>query len=127
MKVLGLVWLGTRTDRFQETASFFENVLGFTPMATEDGVHVFALPNADVVEVFSADRKASAHLSTGPVIGFLVPDLDDARSELSAAGVEILHEGKAAMRANRWFQFRAPDGNIYEIVEDRDRLGATGV
>lgn len=127
MKVLGLVWLGTRTDRFKDTVIFFENVMGFTPMADEDGVQVFALPNADVVEVFSADREASEHLSTGPVVGFLVPDLDDARSELSAAGVEILREGKAAKRANRWFQFRAPDGNFYEIVEDRERLGATGV
>lgn len=126
MKVLGLVWLGTRTEQFKETVSFFESVLGFTPMASDDGVQVFALPNADVVEVFAADREASAHLSTGPVVGFLVPDLDDARKELTTAGVEII-DGDGRESRYRWFHFRAPDGNFYEIVEDRERLGATGV
>ena len=126
MKVLGLVWLGTRTDRFKETVSFFESVMGLTPMASEDGVQVFALPNADVVEVFSADREASAHLSTGPVVGFLVPDLNAAREELAAAGVEIVG-GEGQEERYRWLHFRAPDGNYYELVEDRERLGATGV
>jgi catechol 2,3-dioxygenase-like lactoylglutathione lyase family enzyme len=125
VKVLGLVWLGTRTDRFHEMAAFFESTMGLTLASSLDGFREYRLPNADVVELFDGDDAGTAHLTTGPVAGFLVSDLESARDELMHAGVELLgdlrREGGYA-----WQHFRAPDGNVYELVEDKKKLGSVG-
>ena len=125
MKVLGIVWVGTRTDRFHDMASFFEHTLGFTQAEQTDGFRNYRLPNADGVELFGPEERDHVHMTTGPVPGFLVSDLDEAVGELRAAGIELIgdtrHEG-----AYGWQHFRAPDGNLYELVEDRRRLGTVG-
>ncbi len=57
------------------------------------------------------------HFTTGPVVGFLVDNVNAAASELRARGVEILHEVEDES-GNAWVHFRAPDGNIYEFTQD---------
>lgn len=54
---------------------------------------------------------------THPVAGFMVADLDAAVGELRAAGAEIVLEPAGGPR--RWAHFRAPDGFLYELAEDR--------
>jgi len=125
MKVLGLVWLGTRTDRFHEMAGFLESTMGLTLAASVDGYREYKLPNADVVELFGPDDAEKGHFTTGPVAGFLVSDIDTAREELRGAGVEIIGEVHRT-GSYAWQFFRAPDGNVYELVEDRSKLGAVG-
>jgi catechol 2,3-dioxygenase-like lactoylglutathione lyase family enzyme len=126
MKVLGLVWMGTRTDRFAETTDFFEKTMGFTLGLSYDGFREYTLPNADVVEVFAADAPHNTHFTRGPVVGFLVTDIAQAAAELEAAGVEVIGETQR-QGGYAWLHFHGPDGNIYEIVEDRRRVGAAGL
>src|SRR3954463_6239193 len=52
MKLKGVVWLGTRTARFDEMVSFTQNVLGLEPRHGEDGLAIFELPDGDTFEVF---------------------------------------------------------------------------
>ena len=92
MKVLGLVWLGTRTDSFQEMATFLESTMGLTLAASVDGYREYKLPNADVVELFGPDDAEKRHFTTGPVAGFLVSDIAAALDELRDAGVETIGE-----------------------------------
>jgi predicted enzyme related to lactoylglutathione lyase len=126
MKVLGLVWMGTRTDRFEETIAFFEKTMGLTLGLSSDGFREYTLPNADVVEVFAADSPHNAHITSGPAVGFLVADIAKATAELADAGTELIGEVQR-QGGYSWQHFRGPDGNIYEVVEDRRRIGAAGM
>jgi catechol 2,3-dioxygenase-like lactoylglutathione lyase family enzyme len=125
MKVLGLVWLGTRTDRFTEMATFLESTLGLTLVESVDGYREYKLPNADVVELFGSEDTEKTHFTTGPVAGLLVSDIGTARDELRRAGIELIGDLHRS-GTYAWQHFRAPDGNVYELVEDHSKLGAVG-
>jgi catechol 2,3-dioxygenase-like lactoylglutathione lyase family enzyme len=115
-----LAWLGTRTGRFAETAAFFRDVLGLRVELERPGQVVLAFPDGGSVEVFSPDEPDHRHFTTGPVAGFLVDDVDTARAELAAAGVELIGPvGRGAAPGEAWQHFRAPDGNVYELTERR--------
>jgi glyoxylase I family protein len=49
-------------------------------------------------------------------IGFLVASLDVAIASLRAAGVEV--DAPAASARHRYVHFRAPDGELYELIEE---------
>ena len=56
MRVKGIVWLGTRTERFDETRRFVGALAASPPLVDEPGLAVFDLPNGDRLEVFGPDR-----------------------------------------------------------------------
>ena len=127
MKVRRLCWLGVRTEAFDETTTFFRDVLGLPMGYEESGFSMFALPDADrdFVEVFSAARQDLATSYTAaPVVGLLVDDISEAREELAAAGVELIDEiqSVASMSGYLFFHFRGPDGNVYALVEGSSAL-----
>jgi catechol 2,3-dioxygenase-like lactoylglutathione lyase family enzyme len=123
VRVQRLAWLGTRTDRFGETTRFFRDLLGLSPVREEEGFTMLRLPSGerDYVEIFGGEDGFEAeHYRTGPVPGFLVSDLVEARAELAAAGVELLDETHwpRSMPGYGWFHFRAPDGNVYALIQE---------
>jgi catechol 2,3-dioxygenase-like lactoylglutathione lyase family enzyme len=113
MELKGVVWLGTRTGRFDEMVAFAQNVLGLEPQHAEDGLAVFGLPGGDTFEVFDESHPGGGH-PDGVAAGFLVDDAEAAAAELRAAGVEVSAVDSAG--AFRWAYFRAPDGNLYEVT-----------
>jgi catechol 2,3-dioxygenase-like lactoylglutathione lyase family enzyme len=115
--ILKLAWVGTRTDNFGPTVDFFHDVLGLTLDFDLPGFQVLKLPDGSKVEVFGPDTDMNRHFTTGPVVGFLVDDVNAAASELRARGVEILHTAEDE-NGNAWVHFRAPDGNVYEFTQD---------
>ena len=117
MEIIKLAWVGTRTDSFEPTADFFRDVLGLQKDLDRPGFQVLKLPDGSKVELFGPDSDINRHFTTGPVVGFLVDDVDAAASELRSRGVEILLEEKDSS-GNAWVHFRAPDGNIYEFTQD---------
>jgi predicted enzyme related to lactoylglutathione lyase len=117
MRVLGVVWVGTRTNAFDETVTFFRDVLGLPMEATDPDFGWGRMPDSSQVEVFGRSDKEHLHFSTGPVPEFLVDDLAAALAELRSAGVEIL--GKPEIHGTEgWLHFRAPDGNVYGLTAD---------
>jgi catechol 2,3-dioxygenase-like lactoylglutathione lyase family enzyme len=112
MHVVGLGWVGTRTDRAPELSKFYEQVLGLPVVYREEEFWVHELPDGHHVEVFGLGYPGKGHLQTGPVVGFEVDDLAGAMEELREAGVEML--GAAGPT---WQHFRGPDGNVYELVQ----------
>jgi predicted enzyme related to lactoylglutathione lyase len=131
MDVRRLGWLGTRTPRFAETTRFFRDVLGLTTFSEERDFAMFALPGADhdYVEIIGPDAKDSefeaATFTTGPVVSFVVGDIVAARSELASAGVELLGEiiWSSSIPDFGWFHFRAPDGNVYGMMQGSRAIG----
>jgi catechol 2,3-dioxygenase-like lactoylglutathione lyase family enzyme len=114
MKVLGLTWLGTRAAQFDEMVRFAEDVLGLTRSFEKEGLVGFELPDRSVFEVFAPGGFAGGHPPEGVVGGFTVDDVTAAQAELSAAGIEIGELQTAG--GGVWAYFRAPDGNLYELI-----------
>jgi catechol 2,3-dioxygenase-like lactoylglutathione lyase family enzyme len=116
MRVLGLVWVGTRTTEYAATVAFFKDVLGLSEHFSEPDFAVLDVPDGATVEVFGPTSRFNEHF-THPVAGFLVDNVDEATAELEAAGIEIVLPPQEGARC--WVHFRAPDGFVYELVEDR--------
>jgi catechol 2,3-dioxygenase-like lactoylglutathione lyase family enzyme len=117
MRVLSLVWVGTRTTEYAATVAFFKDVLGLGEQASEPDFAVLEVPDGATVEIFGPTSRFNQHL-THPVAGFLVASLDEAVEELEAADAEIVLPPQGG-GARSWLHFRAPDGFVYELVEVR--------
>ena len=114
MRILGLVFAGTATEHREVMADFATRTLGMERVAI-GGVEadMFALPDGSHFAI--ADPRGMGDTSRS--IGFLVADLDEAIAELRAAGVAV---GEPAMNdRHRYVHFRAPDGELYELVDER--------
>ena len=116
MRIKGVVWLGTRTERFDEMRNFLLEITGVEPRIDEAGFVVLDLASGDRLEVFGA-RPGDESFMVAPVAGFLVDDLEAARAELVERGIELLDEIQRAEDGNCWSDFRAPDGHVYELTE----------
>jgi hypothetical protein len=77
---------------------------------------VFRLPNGDSVEVFGPGDRKHEHFDTGPVVGFLVVDVVEARADLESAGITFAGPVHEAEDGGSWSPFTGPDGNVYEIT-----------
>src|SRR5919107_3777377 len=116
MKARGLVWLGTRTRNFDETVRFFGDTLGLRKSHEEPDFTVFRLPNGDTVEVFCPGDTGHEYFGSGPVAGFLVDDVKEARADLEAAGISFLSPVRESHDGAAWSHFWGPDGNVYEVT-----------
>jgi catechol 2,3-dioxygenase-like lactoylglutathione lyase family enzyme len=114
MRVLGLTWLGTRASRFEDMVGFAEQVLGLDRSFERDGVVGFELADGSLFEVFAPGTPGGGHPPEGVVGGFRVDDVTAARAQLEAAGAEVGELQTAGGGA--WVYFRAPDGNLYELI-----------
>ena len=118
MKIKGIVWLGTRTDRFEQMTDFCRSVFGLKQQHLQPGFAVYELPNGDLFEVFGADSPENEFM-THPVAGFLVDDIVTARAEMEAQGIEFLGPIEGDTDDYKWTHFRAPDGFVYELTYAR--------
>jgi hypothetical protein len=87
--------------------------LGLSASIDEDGFAVFKLPNGDKIGVFGADDEHHQFFTTGPVVGFRVADVATAQAEME---VEFLGLPASSSYGYAWSHFRAPAGNVYEIM-----------
>jgi catechol 2,3-dioxygenase-like lactoylglutathione lyase family enzyme len=113
VRILGLVFAGSATDHRDEMTAFVGDVLGMT-RAHDSGVEadLFALPDGSRFGVANPRGMGD----TSRTIGFLVDDLEAAAAELRAAGAWVADEA-GANDLERYLHFRAPDGELYELVE----------
>jgi len=118
MRVLGIRWVGVRADSYDEMVGFLRDVLGLRVAFEDDATAELALENDDRVQVFGPGHRYYELFGAGgdgPVPLFEVDDLQTARAELVAAGVEVI--GEIERDASwEWFNFRGPDGNLYELA-----------
>jgi hypothetical protein len=115
----GIVWLGTRTERFDTMARFVGDALHIPIVANEPPFAAFELPSGDHFEIFGIDDEETVFMR-GPAIGFLVDDIDGARAKLEARGILFIGPVHRTESGNAWSQFFAPDGNVYEITNRPD-------
>ena len=115
MKIQGIVFAGTGTASRPQMAAFARDVLGLSP-AHVMGVEadLFDLPDGSSFAVASPQGMGATFRS----LGFLVDDIEAAVQELRAAGADVDDDISENAR-ERYVHFRAPDGQLYELVERR--------
>lgn len=116
MRVKGLSFVGTSTDARERMVALVHEVLGLPSVPVEGSGHdFFALPDGSTFAIGPSDGTGTAG-GDSRTIGFLVDDVDEAAAELRAAGVPTDDEVSVNARY-RYTHFRAPDGHVYELVE----------
>ena len=97
---------------------FVREVLGLELSREERDLAVFDCANGDQLEIFGPDgpQPAEQFARNDIVAGFRVADIDEARRELLAAGVELVGPLQRLEDGYAWQHFRAPDGLVYELT-----------
>jgi glyoxylase I family protein len=114
MRILGLVFAGSATDHRAEMVRFATETLELERVELGGaGADMFELPDGSMFAV--ADPRGMGDTSRS--LGFLVADLGEAVSELRRAGVEVGEPTENERYS--YVHFRAPDGKLYELVEER--------
>jgi predicted enzyme related to lactoylglutathione lyase len=123
MVIKGIKWVGICTADWNQTISFYRDVLGLTlrnegTFTTEGGQGArwveMAAANGNLIEAFDQNLPERA-LFQAPVVGFLVDDVESARSELESKGVKFI--GPVGRGTDwEWSYFRSPEGHVYQIM-----------
>lgn len=112
MKILGLNFAGSATGSRPQMVAFIRGTLGLEPVDVGGAeATMFSLPDGSIFAVSDAGGMGD----TGRSIGFEVDDVNSARAELLAAGVEV-----DEIAVNDWCHychFVAPDGQLYELTQ----------
>ncbi len=112
------VWMGIRTEKFDEMVKFYKQLMGLSVIKESSQESAwFKLQNGHQIEVYGPGDQDHKFFFSGPIIGFLVDDVEKAQKEMEAAGIEFIGSVQRSKR-NIWNHFRAPDGNIYEIISE---------
>jgi glyoxylase I family protein len=116
MNIDGLVFAGSSTEDAAEMNAFVSSVLGLPRVAVPDSdAAFFGLPDGSMFAVALSDGMGSSR-----TIGFRVTDLDAAWGELRALGLDV-DDSINENERYRYVHFVAPDGHVYELVEEGDR------
>ncbi|HZQ81963.1 MAG TPA: VOC family protein [Gaiellaceae bacterium] len=115
MRILGLVFAGTSTARRPEMARFLRETLGLEQVRV-GGIDADVFEFPDGARFVVADPGGMGQTSRS--VGFLIESLDEAMLELRAVGVEVGDE-PGENELQRYVHFRAPDGELYELIEER--------
>ena len=90
MNAQRLVWLGVPTQNFDAAVTFFRDIMGLDIEHLENDFAILRLPGGEAVEVFGPTFQQQAQFATGPVVGFQVADVRQARAEMEARGVAFI-------------------------------------
>jgi catechol 2,3-dioxygenase-like lactoylglutathione lyase family enzyme len=124
---------GMRTEHFERMTWFFRDVLGLRKAMVGETFSILHLPTGafDFAEVYSPghhDERMIPDGVQGPVIAFVVDNVEAALREVKEAGLEVIGDvvwaaeafGEPGMEGVGWFFLRAPDGRVYVIEQSVD-------
>jgi hypothetical protein len=114
--VLAVRFIGVRTERFAETVAVDRDALGLATIHEADGAVWFALADGTQVHVYGPPEDDHTFFGDAPCVGYLVEDFAAARAALLAAGCAFDFGEPEVDGDATWNHYRAPDGNVYEII-----------
>ena len=115
MSLHRLGWLGVRTERFAEMVALLEDALALEPFHADDESARYRLGDGTEFHVYSPTDTDHQFFGSAPVVGFVVDDAARLRQRMEEAGIEFLTPLETE-GGSSWCHFRAPDGNVYEII-----------
>jgi catechol 2,3-dioxygenase-like lactoylglutathione lyase family enzyme len=113
VRVKSFSWVGVSTDDFETSLRFYRDLLGLETWVTGDRQAILKTTSGHQLEIFGSDEREK-QLTSSPVIAFEVDDLESAREELRAAGVQLIGE-VGRWDGFAWQYFRSPEGHIFEL------------
>jgi catechol 2,3-dioxygenase-like lactoylglutathione lyase family enzyme len=133
MIVKRISYIGMRTEHLERMTWFFRDVLGLREAMVGETFSILNLPTGafDFAEVYSPghhDERMIPDGVQGPVVAFVVENLEPALREVKEAGLEVIGDvvwaaeafGEPQMEGVGWFFLRAPDGRVYVIEQSVD-------
>jgi hypothetical protein len=120
MKIKAIRWMGVETHKFAAMKEFAAKTLGLQLGSADKDFQELIVANGDRLELNgpAADVKPWEFKPNKVMVGFLVDDVHAARKELVGVhGVELLGDVQSEDGVD-WQDFRAPDGNVYELTSD---------
>ena len=117
--VLAVRFVGVRTERFAETVAVYRDALGLVQVHAAPGAAWFALADGTQIHVYGPPEDDHAFFGEAPCVGYLVEDFAAARAALLAAGCAFIFDEPEVDGDAIWSHYRAPDGNVYEIIGRR--------
>ena len=111
----GLGWLGVRTNAFTATVALYRDVFGLAPFHEDPRSVRFRSQSGVEVHVYGPEDADHHFFGSAPVVGLRVDDVEHSRFLLEDAGVALLTPIER-LAGEAWCHFRAPDGNVYEII-----------
>lgn len=116
MKVTRLSWMGTKTEQFDRMNTFYRDVLNLDVLSIDEHSGRFKVGDGTEVHVYSSHDEHHDFFGSGPVVAFEVDNFAVARRRLLGAGIEFIYPEPQRAFGKIWQHFRAPDGNVYEIM-----------
>jgi catechol 2,3-dioxygenase-like lactoylglutathione lyase family enzyme len=126
MSVQALGWIGVRTKNAEAMCSFYKEVLKLEVLQSDANSTRFRLADGTEAHVYGADDIDHTFFGSGPVVGFYVESFAAARASMLQAGIEFIYPEPQRQAGQAWQHFRAPDGNVYEIIGPDDVDGVVG-
>jgi catechol 2,3-dioxygenase-like lactoylglutathione lyase family enzyme len=120
MAVRALGWLGVRTLHSAAMATFYRDVLGLEVIREQPEATWMRMADGTQVHVYGPGDTDHDFFGTGPVVGFVVDSFREVHAALTAAGIEFVYPEPQRADGQAWQHFRAPDGNVYEIIGPDD-------
>ncbi|MDE0591554.1 hypothetical protein OU789_16565 [Halocynthiibacter sp. C4] len=115
MAVEKVGFVGFRAANLDALRAVFEDGLELKPTdATKDQVG-YLMSDGTRLEAYSNENDFHSFFTTGPVVGFSVPDFKRSWERLTRLGVEQLTEIQSE-DGRYWVHFRLPDGTVAELV-----------
>jgi len=115
MAVKSLVWLGVRTPEYPRMVSLYRDVLSLEVIHETATATWFRMADENEIHVYAQSDQDHAFFGSGPVVGLLVDDFTATRERMIESGIEFIGEPQRE-GGTVWNHYRAPDGNIYEIM-----------
>ena len=120
MVVRSLGWLGVRTPNAAAMTAFYRDVLQLEVILERPGATWFRLGDGAEVHVYGSEDVDHEFFGSSPVAGFCVDSFEAARAALEAAGIAFIYAEPQRAQGRAWQHFRAPDGNVYEVIGPDD-------
>jgi catechol 2,3-dioxygenase-like lactoylglutathione lyase family enzyme len=113
-------WIGVVCKDLRAQRRFYRDVLGLTEVKEgPDSVH-FDLGGGRQLELLQQSGEPEYELVRYQV-GFSVPDIEAASSQLAARGVASVSPIRGTAAGGQWCYFRDPEGNVFELKARRRR------
>jgi catechol 2,3-dioxygenase-like lactoylglutathione lyase family enzyme len=101
-------------------SAFYRDVLKLEVVREGPNATWFRLDDGTEAHVYGSNDKDHDFFGSGPVVGFAVDSFAAAHAALVNAGIEFIYPDPQRHGGRAWQHFRAPDGNIYEIIGPDD-------
>ena len=115
MAVEKVGFVGFRTEDLPALREVFEDALELAPTDASDDQVGYTLADGTRLEAYDHENAFHAFFTTGPVVGFRVPDFDRTWQRLKRLGLEQVTEIQADA-GRKWVHFRLPDGTVAELI-----------